>query len=117
MLSRIRLLPVCLLVLTAAVACASPGEAVPEEARVLRMMVFPAPDGGLDPASEEGLKRLSVLAGTPLQYVGRGGGGHVLVTEEAVGAEEIRVIFRRLLDHPAVAHAEEDRRVTHQGNR
>lgn len=116
-MARIRLLSLGLLTLVMAVtatACQGYAEPVAEEPRVLRLMVFPTPDGGLDPSSEAGLDRLSTVAGVPLNHLGRMGGGHVVVTQAAVDAHQVRAILRRMLDHPAIAHVEEDRRVTIQ---
>ena len=117
MIARNRLLPACLLTLMAALAapaCQTQSEPVAEEPRVARLVVFPAPGSALDPASEVGLERLSVAAGVPLEYVDRAGGGYRVVTVEPVTEDQVREIIRRLLDHPAVTHAAEDRRVTHQ---
>ncbi|WP_026186309.1 hypothetical protein [Thioalkalivibrio thiocyanodenitrificans] len=117
MIAPNRLLPACLLTLVAALgapACQTLEEPASETADVARLVVFPAPGSALDPASEAGLGRLSVAAGVPLEYMDRAGGGYRVVTVEPVTANQVREIIRRLLDHPAVTHAAEDRRVTHQ---
>lgn len=110
----IALVLAALLAAVSSAACQGYGEPAADEPRTVRLMVFPAPDGALDPATDAGLERLSVAAGIPLAYLGRGGGGYVVVTEEPVDRTRLQAIVRRLLDHPAVAHAEEDRRVTTQ---
>jgi hypothetical protein len=95
--------------------CQINGEPLREETRMLRMILVPSPHSGLDPASSEGLDRLSMLAGTRLVYLRpMSGGGHVLVTAEPVPLSRIEVILQRLAADPAIAYAEEDRRVTHQ---
>jgi len=43
-----------------------------------------------------------------------GGGAHLLVTRERVGAAAAADILKRLAADPAVAMVEEDRRATHQ---
>ncbi len=86
-----------------------------EEARILRIIVMPTPEGRLDPASSEGLDRLSRAAGTELVHVRpMSGGGHVLATAEPVPVSQAETILQRLAADPAIAYAEEDRRVTHQ---
>jgi hypothetical protein len=117
MIARNRMLPACLLTLVAALsapACQTLDEPVSEASHVARLVVFPAPGSALDPASEAGLGRLSVAPGVPLEYMDRAGGGYRVVTVEPVTEDQVREIIRRLLDHPAVTHAAEDRRVTHQ---
>ncbi|MFW5452136.1 hypothetical protein [Thioalkalivibrio sulfidiphilus] len=95
--------------------CQINGEPVREETRMLRLILVPVPDSGLDPASSEGLDRLSRAAGTRLLYVRpMSGGGHVLVTAEPVLVSQAEAILQRLAADPAIAYAEEDRRVTHQ---
>lgn len=95
--------------------CQVNGEPVPEEHRLLRLILVPVPDSGLDPASSEGLDRLSRVAGTPLVHMRQmSGGGHVLVTAEPVPVSQVEAILQRLAADPAIAYAEEDRRVTHQ---
>lgn len=85
------------------------------EARTLRIMIVPAPQGVLDPASTAGLAHLSKAAGVPLLYLRPlSGGGHLLATETAVSASAREDILQRLADDPAVARVEEDRRMTHQ---
>ena len=85
------------------------------EARTLRIMIVPAPQSVVDPASTAGLAHLSRAAGVPLVYLRPlSGGGHLLATETPVSASAAEKILRRLADDPAVARAEEDRRVTHQ---
>ena len=114
MMSRRRLLLGGLAVLWLT-GCKLNGEPVRESAGVLRLIVAPVPEAGLDPGSSEGLDRLSRAAGTLLVYVRpMSGGGHVLVTAEPVTASQVETILQRLAADPAIAHVEEDRRVTHQ---
>ncbi|ACL71327.1 hypothetical protein Tgr7_0228 [Thioalkalivibrio sulfidiphilus HL-EbGr7] len=95
--------------------CQINGEPLREDARVLRLILVPVPDSGLDPASSEGLDRLSRAAGTELVHVRpMSGGGHVLATAEPVPVSQAETILQRLAADPAIAYAEEDRRVTHQ---
>jgi hypothetical protein len=96
-------------------ACGLPQQPAAEATRELRVMIVPAPQSGLDPASPDGVAHLSRAAGVPLVYLrALGGGGHLLATETPVSASAAEKILRRLADDPAVARAEEDRRVTHQ---
>ena len=113
----VRHLPLSLLLATplAVCACGTQQEPVAEAPRTLRIMIVPVPQGGLDPASEAGLARLSRAAGVPLVYLRPlDGGGHLLATETALGASAREAILRRLAEDPALARAEEDRRVTPQ---
>lgn len=96
-------------------ACQFNGEPVREAAGILRIIVVPVPEAGLDPGSSEALDRLSRAAGTMLVYLRpMSGGGHVLVTAEPVTASQAATILQRLAADPAIAYVEEDRRVTHQ---
>lgn len=102
----------------AASACGIQGNPVAEEAHVLRIILVPAPQGGLDPATETGLARLSQVAGVPLVYLRiMSGGGHLLATKAGVSPSAASEILQRLAADPAIAHIEEDRRVTHQSPR
>ena len=96
-------------------ACGIQQKPVPEASRTLRIMIVPAPQGVLDPASTAGLAHLSRAAGVPLVYLRPlSGGGHLLATETPVSASASAGILQRLADDPAVARVEEDRRMTHQ---
>ena len=82
---------------------------------MLRIVVVPAPQSGLDPASESGLARLSEAAGVPLVYLrAMSGGGHLLATAERVSTSAAGEMLQRLAADPAIAQVEEDQRVTHQ---
>lgn len=99
----------------AASACGIHGKPVVEDARVLRILIVPAPNGGLDPASETGLARLSRVAGSRLVYLrAMTGGSHLLATGVGVTPSAAGEILQRLAADPAIARVEEDRRVTHQ---
>jgi hypothetical protein len=99
-------------------ACGFPAKPVMEEARVLRIILVPAPQGSLDPASGEGLDQLSRVAGVPLVYLrSMSDGGHLLATAERVIPSAAAEILQRLAADPAIAQVEEDRRVTHQSPR
>lgn len=109
------LLGLFLVVSLAASACGIQGTPVAEEPRVLRIILVPAPQSGLDPASESGLARLSQAAGVPLVYLRAiSGGSHLLASGEGVGTSLAAEILQRLAADPAIAQVEEDRRVTHQ---
>jgi len=95
--------------------CKLNGESVREEVAILRIILVPVPESGLDPGSSEGIDRLSRVAGTMLIYLRpMSGGGHVLATAEPVAASQAQIILQRLAADPAIAYAEQDRRMTHQ---
>jgi hypothetical protein len=95
-------------------ACGSQGKSV-EDARVLRIILVPAPQGGLDPASETGLAHLSRVAGVRLVYLrAMSSGSHLLATGMEVSPSAAGEVLQRLAADPAIAQIEEDRRVTHQ---
>lgn len=99
-------------------ACGFPAKPIVEEARVLRIILVPAPQGSLDPASGMGLDQLSRVAGVPLVYLRSiSGGGHVLATAERVSPSAVAEILQRLAADPAIAQVEEDRRASHQSPR
>jgi len=109
------LLGLLLAVSLAACACGIQGEPVVEEAHVLRFILVPARQSGLDPASETGLARLSRIADVPLVYLrGMSDGSHLLATGLGVSSSAGGEILQRLAADPAIAHIEEDRRMTHQ---
>ena len=82
---------------------------------MLRVILVPAPQSGLDPATESGLARLSQAAGIPLVYLrAMSGGGHLLATAERVSPSVAGEMLQRLAADPAIAQIEEDQRVTHQ---
>jgi len=96
-------------------ACGMPQTPAVEAHRELRIMIVPAPQSGLEPASEAGLAHLSRAAGVALVYLrALAGGGHLLATEAAVGGAAREAVLQRLADDPAIARVEEDRRMTHQ---
>jgi hypothetical protein len=96
-------------------ACSFPAKPVVGEARVLRIILVPAPQGGLDPASAIGLARLSRTAGVPLVYLrSMSDGGHLLASGEDVSPSAAKEVLQRLAADPAIAQIEEDRRMTHQ---
>lgn len=99
-------------------ACGTQEKPALEDVRVLRIILVPAPQGGLDPASEKGLDQLSRVAGAPLVYLrSMGDGGHLLATGEGVSPSAAKEILQRLEADPAIAQIEEDRRMTHQSPR
>lgn len=86
-----------------------------EDARVLRIILVPAPQGGLDPASEAGLAHLSRVAGVRLVYLrAMSSSSHLLATGVEVSPSAAGEILQRLAADPAIAQIAEDRRVTHQ---
>jgi len=104
-----------LVVSLAACACGIQKALVAEEPRVLRIILVPAPQSGLDPATESGLARLSEAAGVPLVYLrAMSGGGHLLATAKSVSTSVAGEMLQRLAADPAIAQVEEDQRVTHQ---
>jgi hypothetical protein len=112
------LIGLLLAVSLAASACGIQGKPAEEDARVLRIIVVPAPQGGLDPASETGLVHLSRIAGVPLVYLrAMSSGSHLLATGVGVSSSATGEILQRLAADPAIARVEEDRRVTHQSPR
>lgn len=112
------LLGLFLAVSLAASACGIQGGTVAEEPRVLRIILVPAPQSGLDPASASGLARLSQVAGVPLVYLRAiSGGGHLLATTEGVSTSLAGEMLQRLAADPAIAQVEEDQRVIHQAPR
>ncbi len=95
-------------------ACGIQGKPV-EGARVLRIILVPAPQGDLDPASETGLAHLSRVAGVRLVYLrAMSNGSHLLATGGGVSPSAAGEILQRLAADPAIAQIAEDRRVTHQ---
>ncbi|GEM_PF-2141551 len=97
-------------------ACASvTDDSSTAQPALLRIIVVPVPGAALDPAAETGISALSRSAGVPLLHLrSLGGGAHLLVTRERVGAAAAADILKRLAADPAVAMVEEDRRATHQ---
>jgi hypothetical protein len=109
------LIGLLLAVSVAASACGIQAKPVVEDARVLRIIVTPAPQGGLDPASGTGLAHLSRVAGVRLVYLrAMSSGSHLLVSGVEMGPSASAGILQRLAADPAIAHVEEDQRVTHQ---
>lgn len=92
--------------------CHLRGETATDEAAVLRIIVKPAPDAGIDPAQPDGIARLSEIAGVPLAHLrAMSDGAHVLVTLEPAVISVHEGILSRLHTHPAIEYAEEDRRI------
>jgi hypothetical protein len=77
-------------------------------ASTLRLIIkFKSQGADADPVAQ--LQRLSADVGVPLEYIRPVfGGAHVVVTGEALSAEEKSKLLKRLSSHKDVEYAEED---------